>query len=193
MPRPAAADEGLVGLNFPYLEAGEPVRARARPDFRLVVGETIQSVLGALLLALVLIVIPFYASREEDVSSARAFTLYLITVVVPEAVFILQRFGKALVEVLFAEYVVTDHRVYAATAFLKRTVQVVPFEKITNLVLRRTLFERLLGVAEVRVVAYGQRGTEIRMRGLRDAGGLFARLAVDLRAHGTADSLLALD
>ena len=193
MPEAAPKLDQVVGLGYSYLERGETVRARFRPAGRLVLGEGLQSLLGAIIAALVLAAFPYYAIESQQVSGPEAFATFAVAVLVPEAIFILQRTGRAIVEVLFTEYVWTDRRLYATTAFLSRKTNVLPFEKITNLQIRRSLFERMLGVAEVRVVAYGVRGTELRLRGLRDPAPLFSGLSADVKAHASLEALLARD
>lgn len=188
MPPGASGVDDLVGLNFPYVGPSETVRAKLRPHVRLVIGEGIQGLLGGLVLVAFTVVLPVYVELE-----LRGSTALVVFVLLPAATILVERTGRALIDVYFTEYVVTDHRVYATTAFFKRTVKVVPFEKVTNLELRRGLFERLLGVGEVVVVAYGQKGTELRLRGLLDPTPVLHSLAHEVRSHSSIEHLLASD
>lgn len=193
MPQPGPRIEDLVGLNFPYLQADERVQAKFRPDIRLVFAEVAEAFAGGLIFAIVAVVLPVYAAETEEVSGEAAFSVYAVAVLFPAAVAVLQRTGRAFVDVYFTQYVVTDQRLYSVTAFLERKVKVVPFEKVTNLQVRRSPLQHLLGVAEIRVVAYGVRGTQLELRGLRHPRALFEGLNRDVRRHSSVEALLASD
>lgn len=192
MPKPAPAAEDLVGLQFPYVGADEVVRFRIRPHLRLVVGEVLRSLVGALVAAFVLALLPTAFGLEGD-AAAGAYSVVALAVVGPLALLVAERVLRAFLDVYFTEYVLTEHRVYSTTAFFQRRTQVVPFEKVTNLELHQGLFARLLGVWELRVVAYGLKGTEVRLRGIRDVLSLYRRVADDVRSHTSIEHLLSGD
>jgi uncharacterized membrane protein YdbT with pleckstrin-like domain len=108
-------------------------------------------------------------------------------------IFFAAQVARVAIQTYFTEYVITDKRTYAVNAFISRKLEVVPYEKVTNLAIRRNLFQRLINVDSVHLVAYGDAGVNVRMRGVTDTGRVFESLQRLTRAQCTAENLLEQD
>jgi uncharacterized membrane protein YdbT with pleckstrin-like domain len=137
----------------------------------------------------------FYAYAVEVGSSElRGLALYALGPFIGLGLlFTAQRLIKTALEIYYTEYVITDRRTYSVTAIISRNLTSVPFEKVTNIGVRRNLFERIIHVDRVNLVAYGMKGTQIQMRGVEDTADVFRRLQHLTRAECSAENLLRAD
>lgn len=97
------------------------------------------------------------------------------------------------VQLVFTRYVLDDEGIRENVQLLSRTERRVPWDKVTALRHRVTLLDRLLGLGRVDVVAYGERGTTIRMVGLRHAPHLLGLVARRMREAATVERLFGND
>lgn len=97
------------------------------------------------------------------------------------------------VQIAFTRYVFDDEGVLEKVQILSRTEKRVRWEKVTALLHRRTLLDRVLDIERLDVVAYGERGTTLRLVGLRDARPVRALVARQMRRQATVRHLVAND
>jgi uncharacterized membrane protein YdbT with pleckstrin-like domain len=181
-------DELMLGRQA--LQPHERSLLRLRPSVRLFVGESLQ----ALALVAVTILVSIGLERGAGISEPEGpWPTFGLGAVGFELLYMVPRIGAALIQVVFTEYVLTGDRVYARTEFFSTDLKVVPYEKVTQVRLRRGLVGRLLGIAELRFQAYGAAEGTIRMRGLRDPLPTFMLARQQIRIHNTAEALVRSD
>lgn len=190
----AAPDLRDFILGTSALQPGEEPIAYVRPSVRLLWGEVLQAVavVGITLLA----PFAFYTAvrsltgQEDPEFAAATFGAGAVGF---ELLYLAPRIVRAWIHVAFTEYVLTTNRIYSRTEFLSTDLRVVPYERVTMLLVRRNLMERVLGIARVHVRAYGDVEQQIRLRGLRDPWPLFRVAREGLRTHNTADAIVRSD
>jgi uncharacterized membrane protein YdbT with pleckstrin-like domain len=79
------------------------------------------------------------------------------------------------------------------SSVIARSEERVAWEKVTLLVHRRGLVDRVLGIEALDVVAYGVRGTTLRLVGLRDARPLRDYAARHMRESASVAALFDND
>lgn len=176
------------------LQPGERVLANVRPAPRLLGAEVLQAIL-VFVLTIVIPVLLYTQLRGalglpdrgllEEMFGAGAFTL--------ELVFFGPRLIHTWIQVSFTRYTLTTERIYTRTEFLSTDLKVVPYEKISQLQLRRSLFDRLFGLTELGVRAYGAEEGHLRLRGLPDPLPLYGVCRERLRVHNSTPALLRSD
>lgn len=97
------------------------------------------------------------------------------------------------VQLVFTRYVLDDEGIRENVQLLSRTERRVGWDKVTALRHRVTLMDRLFGIGRVDVVAYGERGTTIRLVGLRHAPHLRGLVARRMREAATVERLFGND
>lgn len=97
------------------------------------------------------------------------------------------------VQLVFTRYVLDDEGIRERVQLLSRTERRVPWEKVTALRHRVTLLDRLFGLGRVDVVAYGERGTTIRLVGLRHAPHLRGLVARRMLESASVERLFGND
>ncbi|MBI2077137.1 MAG: PH domain-containing protein [Euryarchaeota archaeon] len=170
---------------------GEVPLRTVRPSPRLLVGEVVQAlaVVGVTLAvsaAMTRVGIEFV--DEGPPWGPPTFGLGAVTL---ELVYLGPRIFLAWVQVQFTDYVLTPNRIYSRTEFFSTDLKVLPYEKVTLLTLRRGFFSRLLGYAELDVMAYG--AGAMRMRGIRDPVPMFDLARERIRVHNTAEAIVRSD
>jgi uncharacterized membrane protein YdbT with pleckstrin-like domain len=182
-----------MGTRFDFLEPDERALARFRPSSRLLVAEVTQQAF-ALVVTLGVAVLVFLYARDTGHPGLQEAAFFVIASFFGiEAIFIITRLIRTGLEIYYTEYVITDRRTYSITAIISRNLTSVPFEKVTNIGVRRNLFERIIHVDRVNLVAYGIKGTQIQMRGVEDTADVFRRLQHLTRAECSAENLLRAD
>ncbi len=97
------------------------------------------------------------------------------------------------VNLAFTRYVVEDDGIRIRTQFLQKTDRRVPWEKVTAVRHRRTIWDVLVGLERIDVIAYGERGTTLHLVGLRNAAPVRDHIARKMRESSTVDALLRGD
>lgn len=97
------------------------------------------------------------------------------------------------VQLAFTRYTVDEEGIRVNVQILSRSERRVPWEKVTALRHRRTFIDALLGIERLDVVAYGTRGTTVKLVGLREAASLRDRIAGRMRDSAHLDSWLRSD
>ena len=181
-------------LGTSALQPGEVPIHQLRPSTRLLWAEIIQAVW----IVGVTIVLPFmifgmlesFFGGDGGEFAAATFGAGAIGA---ELLFLVPRIIRAWIHVAFTEYALTNERIYTRTEFISTDLRVVPYERVTLLFVRRNLMERILGIAQVHVRAYGDVEQQLRLRGLRDPWPLFRLAREGLRVHNTADAIVRSD
>ena len=164
---------------------------RVRPSPRLLIGEIIQAVavVGATIaFSLTMTRLGFEFPEGGLPWGPPTFGLGAVTL---EVLYLGPRIFLAWVQVQFTDYVFTTDRIYSRTEFFSTDLKVVPYEKITLLTLRRGLFSRMLGFAQMDVGAYG--ADRMRLRGIRDPVPVFDLARERIRVHNTAEAIVRSD
>lgn len=108
------------------------------------------------------------------------------------ALVLLVAFAPA-VQVAFTRYTFDAEGIRVRTQVLQKSDHRVPWEKVTALRHRRTLLDRLLGLGRLDVIAYGEKGTVLRLVGLRDDGALRDLVARRMRETASVAALVGND
>lgn len=127
----------------------------------------------------------------DAVPESRPFLLSLYDRVELYAAFLLLVVPVA--RVALTRYVVDGDGLRVSSSFLQRSDQRVPWDKVTALRHKRSLIGALVGIETLEVVAYGQKGTTLRLIGLRDAAELRALVARRMRETATVTALVSND
>lgn len=120
---------------------------------------------------------PFFLALYERVEFYAAFFL----LVVP------------LARVALTRYVVDGDGLRVSSSLLQRSDQRVPWDKVTALRHKRSLIGALVGIETLEVVAYGRKGTTLRLVGLRDAAELRSLVARRMRETASVTALVRND
>lgn len=121
-----------------------------------------------------------------------ALSLFVILELVQVVPAFLLAFAPA-VRILFTRYSIDDEGVRVTTQVLARQDARVAWEKVTAIRHRVTLIDRLFGIQRVDIIAYGERGTTLRLVGLRDAKRVRDLAAAKMRQHASLGALLSGD
>lgn len=97
------------------------------------------------------------------------------------------------VQLAFTRYHLDDEGIVTRTQVLSKSEKRIPWEKITALRHRRTLLDVVFRLERVDVVAYGERGATIHLVGLKDARRIRDRVASEMRATASVESLFRGD
>ena len=184
--------EFLLGTSA--LQPGEVPLAHMRPSKRLLWGEIIQAVwVVGLTFAFPFLIFEttrfFNGTGDNDFIAAT----FGASAIGAELLFLVPRIIRAWIHVTFTEYALTSDRIYTRTEFLSTDLRVVPYERVTMLLVRRNLMERMLGIAQVHVRAYGDTEQQVRLRGLRDPWPIFRDAREGMRRHNNADAIVRSD
>jgi uncharacterized membrane protein YdbT with pleckstrin-like domain len=183
--------DDLITSPFP-LQPHERALLQERPSVRLVVGETMRILwVFAVTVGLSLLVERF--GPPDPYAQAPPVPAFGLGVLGIELVYLTPGLVRAFIHVFCTQYVLTTERVYARTEFVSTDLKVVPYEKISQIRLRRGLFGWLLGITEVRVHAYSSHEGNVRLRGLRHPLPAFQTLREQIRIHNTAESVVRSD
>lgn len=181
-------------LGTSALQPGEVPLSQLRPSRRLLWGEIIQAV-SVVVLTIALPQLYVFLVRAFTGADASEFAaaFFGAGAIGFELFFLGPRIIRAWIQVTFTEYAFTNERIYTRTEFLSTDLRVVPYERVTLVFVRRNLMERLLGIAQVHVRAYGDVEQQLRLRGLRDPWPLFRLTREGLRRNNTADGIVRSD
>lgn len=176
------------------LQPGELPLHQVRPSVRLLWGEVLQAVT----VVAVTLAVPYGFQAAglpppEFLSSGWGPPAVGAGAVAVELFYLVPRIGVAWIHVAFTEYTLTTDRIYVRTEFITADLKTVPYEKVSLVRIRRGLFQRLLGVTEVSVRAYGAEEGHVRLRGLVDPVAAFQTCRDQIRVHNTAASLVRSD
>lgn len=97
------------------------------------------------------------------------------------------------VQLAFTRYIIDEEGIRERVQLVSKTDKRVRWEKVTALQHRITLMDRLFGIQRINVIAYGARGTTIRLVGLRRAPRLRRLVAKQMRVNASFDRLLTND
>jgi hypothetical protein len=96
-------------------------------------------------------------------------------------------------QLLFTRYIVDDEGIRERVQLLSKTEKRVPWDKVTALHHRRTIFDWMLGIQRLDVIAYGARGTTIKLVGLTKVHELRQLVAERMRSSADVAGLLRND
>lgn len=97
------------------------------------------------------------------------------------------------VQIMFTRYVIDDDGIRVTVQFLSKNESRVNWPKVTAITHKRTVVDRIFGIERLDIVAYGERGTTLRLVGLRDAPQLRDLAAKKMREHATVEALFSND
>lgn len=120
---------------------------------------------------------------------ASLFTLFELLQIAPA---FLVAFAPA-VRIVFTRYLIDDEGIRVHVQVLAKSESRVAWDKVTAIRHRVTLVDRILGIQRVDIIAYGERGTTLRLVGLRDAARLRDLAAKKMRGHASLGALLRSD
>lgn len=98
-----------------------------------------------------------------------------------------------IIKVLTTTYIIEEDGIREQARFLSTTDRRITWEKVTALRQRRSVFDALLGIQRLDVIAYGERGATIHLVGLSNAPELRNRFARNMRDSASVDSLFRAD
>lgn len=97
------------------------------------------------------------------------------------------------IRLAFTRYDLDEEGVRVHSDLVSRNDQRVSWEKVTVLQQRRSLVDRLAGIDNLHVVAYGARGTTLHLVGLRDVATVRQFAARKMRDAASVDALFRSD
>lgn len=97
------------------------------------------------------------------------------------------------VRIAFTRYELDADGVRVHSSLIARSDQRVPWEKVTLLVQRRGLADRVLGISSLDVVAYGTRGATLHLVGLRDPRPVREWASARMREAASVEALFRND
>lgn len=142
--------------------------------------------LGLALLAPVMVAI--FAGRSSALAAIILAEFSLLAVLPAAAALLVPAIRLA-----FTKYHLDDDGVRVHSDLISRNDQRVPWEKVTVLQQRRSLVDRLAGIDNLHVVAYGARGTTLHLVGLRNVKPVRDFAAQRMRESASVESLLRND
>jgi uncharacterized membrane protein YdbT with pleckstrin-like domain len=167
----------------------EPESLMIKPSLRAA-ASTFAKVVGVLALAFsVPVLVAWTSGRGADVFAAVLAAQFGFTAALPAALTLL----VPALRLAATRYDLDLEGVRVHSSIIARSDQRVPWEKVTLLIHRRTLVDRLLGIETVTVIAYGLRGATLQLVGLRDAAVVRDFAARRMRASASVASLFAND
>jgi uncharacterized membrane protein YdbT with pleckstrin-like domain len=146
----------------------------------------VASYLGISLLAPVLVAV--FLGRSALIASFLLAELSLAAVL-PASIFIL----IPAVRLAFTKYSLDEDGVRVHSDLVSRNDQRVPWEKVTVLQQHRSIVDRLAGIENLDVVAYGARGTTLRLVGLRDVDAVRRLASRRMREAASVEALFRSD
>lgn len=166
-----------------------------RPSLRAAAGPILSAV--AAVLAFGLPTLFFGQAAAGDARADPGFVLALLLGVFGAALGVLLPLlfavAAAFLKVGFTRYVLDQDGIHVRTRLLSTQEQRVPWEKVTAVRQARSIFDSLLGVERLDVIAYGERGATLHLVGLRDAAPLRDLVAQRMRHSASLESLLRRD
>jgi uncharacterized membrane protein YdbT with pleckstrin-like domain len=93
-------------------------------------------------------------------STGTALILFLLAVLVTAA--------WALLETIFWKYTVTEHRIFVRHGLVSVNEQTARLERVQDITLHQSLFDRLFGVGTLAIDTAGTEGGALEFRGLVD-------------------------
>ncbi len=150
--------------------------------------DTVGKVAGAIAAFLLPVVVPAII-QGKAVAAAALFGAGQLLGLYPALIAVL----FPAVNLAFTRYEVADDGIRVRSQFLQKTDRRVPWEKITAVRHRRTVWDVMAGLERLDVIAYGERGTTLHLVGLRDAAPVRDHIARKMRESSTVDALLRGD
>jgi uncharacterized membrane protein YdbT with pleckstrin-like domain len=189
---PPEVREFVLGASA--LQPGERPLAQLRPSSRLLWAEILQAVtVVGLTLLIPFVIAESLSGLTGEPASEFAAATFGASAIGAELLFLGPRIIRAWIQVTFTEYTLTNERIYARTEFLSTDLRVIPYERVTLILVRRNLVERLFGIAQIHVRAYGDVQQQVRLRGLRDPWPFYGWARDGLRRHNTAEAVIRSD
>lgn len=147
-------------------------------------------IMGAIIGVLVPLTIGAYASGDLETGTAISFGGVLVLVnLIPAAL----AAAVPSLQVLFTTYHVDKDGIRTETRLFSKSHKAVRWEKVTALVERQTLFDRVFGLRRLRIIAYGERGANLQLVGLRGAAGLRNLVAREMKDAASVERLFGND
>lgn len=160
-----------------------------RPDLIAVVqtfGHTL-----AFLLVVAVFAAPVATAMETN---PRELVLGVLLAEVPFLLLGALGLAAPIVTLVTTRYVLSEDALIVRTQFLTRTEKRIEWAKVTEVTHRWTLFDRLLGIERLDVVAYGEAsGAAVHLIGLRKAGPYRDLIARRMREAASVANLFASD
>lgn len=167
----------------------EPAALTLKPSLRAA-ASTFAKVVGVLALAFAVpVLVAWVSGSGADVLASILAAQFGFAAALPAALTLL----VPALRLAATRYDLDLEGVRVRSSIIARSDQRVPWEKVTLLVHRRTLVDRLLGIETLTVVAYGLRGATLQLVGLRDAAVVRDFAARRMRASASVASLFAND
>lgn len=148
----------------------------------------------AFYLALFLVVpVALFGVATEETSGRTPIWLLLFTGVWAELLPLFVGVAIAFVRIGFTRYVLDQDGIHVRTQVLATKEERVPWEKVTAVLHKRTVFDAILRIERLHVVAYGEAGRTLRLVGLRDAGPLRNVVAARMLQGSSMETLMRRD
>ncbi len=179
------------GVPAPWRAVGPVSQAVVRPSLWAALDVPFKLALALLVVLLPIWIGGVYAARDplDPLTWVLPASLVLFVEAAPAALFAL----LPAVQLAFTRYIVDDTGIRTRMQIVSRREAVVSWPKVTAVLHRRTLLDRVFGIARLDVIAYGERGTTLHLVGLRNAPELRDLVARKMREHATVESLLRND
>lgn len=160
-----------------------------RPSLRAAL-ERFFIALGAVLGLLVPAMVATFLFGPQDAGVAGALGLLdtTFTFGIPIAVSLFPA-----IQLAFTRYVLDEDGIREHVQIFTKTEKRVAWEKVTALQHHRTALDRILGIERLEVIAYGERGTTVKMVGLTQAPALRDLVAKQMRKQASVARLFSND
>lgn len=164
------------------------VPLRVKPSLRAA-ASTFARVASYLLVAAAAPLLVAVLAGRSGVLAAIVLAEFSFFAVVPAAAALL----IPAVRLAFTRYDLDEDGVRVHSDLVSRSDQRVPWDKVTLLVQRRSLIDRILGISSIDVVAYGTRGTTLHLVGLHDPAAVRTFAAQRMLQAASVQSLFRND
>lgn len=166
-----------------------------RPSLRAATGQMLTVIAYLVMLGIPSLVVGRLAAGNLDLSPEALVGLLLAAVGLALAGLypILIAVVAPFLQLGFTRYVLDQDGIHVRTRILASKEQRVPWEKVTSVTHRRSVFDSVLGIERLDVVAYGARGTTLHLVGLRNAASLRNLVALRMRQSASFESFLRRD
>jgi uncharacterized membrane protein YdbT with pleckstrin-like domain len=201
---PNATSESLEKLPF-RLQHGETIIRELKPRF---IGFMLTKALGSytavfgLIVAIAVVLLAFRTSLAGFLLELTVLPLALALLILAISIKPLVQYGKSW-------YWITNHRVIGKKGFLGYSINSVPLENVADVVITRTLLDRLLGLSSLIVVSMGNAAVQgsdtedqksespnffpaLTQETARELQRVLFNLRDDLKAKGGADQATAV-
>jgi len=165
-----------------------------RPSLRAAVGNVLQV---AFYLTMIfvgpLLLVSLFSAEALPEEPPLPFLAAIFLGVWAEVIPLVLGVGVAFLRIGLTRYVLDKDGIHVRSQVLSAKEERVPWEKVTAVLQKRTIFDSLLRIERVHVVAYGRAGRTLHLVGLRDAAPLRNLVASRMLQSSSVESLRRRD